>query len=233
MNHKINVIGLISWLIFTIIVLSIAAYLILTANGYKINYQARTIQKIGMIYLKTVPENVSIYLDQKLIASKTPLKINDLLSGRYEVKISKDEYWDWQKTFQVEAGMTEDDENIELFLKNPKSLPVSDNEKQDLSRLMDEWPPKGLEIKSGSEIWFNDVFITRFSYNINRVSWYTDLKHILLQGDKKILIMEADGKNITELVNLSSDQTSDFISIEQGQQLLYSDGEEIKKVEIQ
>lgn len=228
-----KIISLVSWLVFTLIIATLAGYLILIANGYKINYKTLTVAKTGMIYLKSQPEEAKIYLDGQLVSQQTPWRQGDLLPGRYEIKISKDGFVDWEKSLLVEEGKTEAWEAVKLFLQHPQVLEVKEEESQALSQLVEQWPAKGLVIKNGSEIWFNDVYITRFSQDIKNLSWHTDLKHIFLQINKKILVMEADGNNIIELVNLDSEQTSQFVVINEGKELLYQDGEKVKKVRIQ
>lgn len=221
------------WIIYLAIIILISAYLIIIANGYKIHYQTKSIQKTGMIYLKSEPKDVQVYINDKLMANKTPYKLAEVFADRYEAKISKDGYWNWQKTFKVESGKTSANEYIQLFLQEPQKMSVSEEEKKSFASLLDDWPAKGLEIKNISEIWFNDVYITRFSQEIKNVSWHTDLKHIILQIDKEILIMEPDGANVSRLIALESNQKSRFIIIDNGKILFYQDGEQIKKAKIQ
>lgn len=228
-----KIIGFIGWIFFTVLVALLAVYLILLANGYKVNYRNLSFQKTGMIYLKSEPDEVQVYLDNKLMDEKTPSRLGSLLPGRYTVKISKDKYYEWQKTFLVAESETVAEGQIALFLQNPQELTASEEEKQAFSSLVDQWPPKGLEIKNQSEVWFNDVYVTRFSQEIKHLSWYTNLKHILVQEDKKIVIMDPDGSNIVKLVDLSADGISQFITINSGKDLLYQDGKEIKKIKIQ
>lgn len=221
------------WVFYLAIIILVSAYLILIANGYKIHYQTKSIQKTGMIYLKSQPKDADVYINDKLADSKTPFKLGEIFADRYHAKISKEGYWDWQKTFNVEVGKTSSNEYIQLFLKEPQVMPTTDEEKKSFANLLQDWPAKGLEIKNTSEIWFNDVYITRFSQEIKNLTWHTDLKHIIFQINKEILIMEPDGANVTRLISLESDQKSRFLIIDNGKMLFYQDGDQIKKAKIQ
>lgn len=232
MNKFSKVIGLISWLMFSLLVIFVAVYLLLIANGYKINYKNRSIQKTGMIYIESQVEDVKIYINEILESEKSPFKKGDLDTGRYDIRVSSDGYQSWLKTAFVSQGQTEAYDNIILFLINPVPIDVGENEKSSLTLMVEDWPPKGLEIKNDSEVWFNDVFITRFSKSVKQLSWHTDLKHIFVQVADTIVIMEPDGTNVTNLVKLGSDQPSKFIVLNNGQELLYQDGEQVKKVRI-
>lgn len=225
--------GIISWLIFTLLVALVALYLILQANGYNINYKTLSVEKTGMIYLKSVPSDVKIYVNDNLEGDEVPFKMGNLNPGRYTVKVCKDNYVDWEKTLLVEQGKTAANENILLILKNPQELVANEEEKNSFPIIISQWLPKGLEIKNQSEIWFNDVFITRFSKEVKQVSWHTDLKHILVQLDNSLVIIDADGSNMVHLVDLSSQDTSQFIVVDSGKDLIYQDGKDIKKVRLQ
>ncbi|EKD56963.1 MAG: hypothetical protein ACD_58C00037G0007 [uncultured bacterium] len=232
MNKTKKIIGFIGWLIFTLLIAGVAVYLILIANGYKINYQYLSFQKTGMIYLESNPADVQIYINDKFEGIGTPFKLSNLNTGKYFVKISKNGYNEWTKTLDVESGKTEAQEDIELFINNPAQLDVSEDEKISFNDLVNQWPAKGLEIKNQSEVWFNDVYITRFSGLIQQVGWYPNLKHILVQIDNKIIIMDPDGSNITKIVDLDSSNKCQFVIINSNRELLYLDGYNLKKVRI-
>lgn len=227
-----HIFAVISWLLFLLVIVVIAGYLILIANGYKINFKTFRIAKTGMISIKSNPSEVFVYINNQLKSNKTPYREANLWPGRYDVKISKENYQDWQKSLEVEEGLISAQEYIKLFLVSPKPLEVTEAEKSSFGQLLKEWPAKGLEIKNNDEIWFNDILVTRFFKPVKVVSWYPDLRHIIFQLDNEIHIMDADGTNNIKLAQLSSSETSEFIPYNEGETLLYKDGETIKKIQI-
>lgn len=227
-----HVFAIISWLLFLLVIVAIAGYLILIANGYQVNFKTFRIAKTGMIFLKSNPSQVSVNVNNQLKSTNTPYRETNLWPGRYDVKISQENYQDWQKSLEVEEGLISAQEYIKLFLANPKPLETTEAEKSSFQELLKEWPAKGLEIKNDSEIWFNDILVTRFFKPVKAVGWYPDLRHIIFQLDNEIRIMDADGTNNIKLAQLSSSETSEFIPYDEGETLLYKDGEDIKKIQI-
>jgi hypothetical protein len=220
-------------LLLMLFVILLAIYLVLVANGYKINYQTRSIQKTGMIYVKSDPTNVDIFINNRLVANQSPYRMLELLPGRYDVLIEKLDYYSWTKSVNVNEGMASAFENVELFLRLPEQLVVSDQEKSDFPNLVNNWQTKGLEIKNDNEIWFNDVYITRFSSDVKKVGWYSDLKHIIFQTNMGLYIMDPDGSNNIQLATLNSDQACSFVVINNGKEILYSDDGNIYKIKVQ
>lgn len=230
MTKTRKIFGFIIWVIFIAIICVVALYLLLVANGYKVNAKTWEFEKTGMIYIKSNPKDSTVYVNGEQISEKTPLRYGEILPKRYEVKVSKYDYNDWNKTFNVESGMVSSADYVELFLVNPKELEVHEQEQLGFDLLLEQWPAKGLEIKLGAEIWFNDVLVTRFSSEVKYVNWYFDRKHILFQIRDEIRVMDPDGSNNIKLVDLSSDFPSEFMPYDEGKSLLYKDGKEIKKV---
>lgn len=223
------------YLFTTLVILVIGAYLIIIANGYKINFAAKKIQKTGLISINSDPHDVSVYLNNKLFSSKTPTRIIDLFSGRYDIKISKSDYQDWEKTIFVDTGYVSLQDDIVLFLQNPKNLPITQAEIDSFNKLPNTLINSDLEIRNGSEIWINtlqndSILVTRLSKPIKKVAYYSDKNHILYQVGNEINILDADGSNNKTLVHLTSDQNSDFFVNTGGDTLFYRDGQDIKKV---
>lgn len=230
MRYKVGNICLLVVIIITLAL--VGTYLLMMANGYKINLQAKKIQKTGMIYLKTEPKDVEIFLDDKLMASKTPARLSYLLPKRYTALIKKDEFHSWSKTMSVESGLVEVHQNIILFRVQPKMLIASlddvtliDNYKKDTSDTL------GLVVKD-SEIWWGKDLITRMSEPILNLSFIADDNHIIFQINKEIHVMDLDGTNNFKLLELSSNIPSVWILNDAGKYIIYRDGDLVKKAEL-
>lgn len=238
MKRKNAIYAIIYRTLMVIILLAVGAYILLIANGYKINYRSRSIQKTGMIYLKSDPKDVNIYLDGKLENVKIPAKFSNLLPGRYDVVLKKNSYHDWQKTLYVEQGLVNAETDIILFLNNPQTILASDQEKEAFLKLPNPLLNTGLEIRNSSEIWQvsakenSNLLITRLSQPIKKVAYYNDKKHILFQVNNEIHVIDLDGSNNIVLVKLSSDAVSNFFVDDSGETLYFQDGPDIKKAKI-
>lgn len=227
-------------LIVIVIILSlVSAYIILIANGYKIIYQANKIQKTGMIYLRSNPKDVKVMLNGELQATKTPTRINNLDDGRYDIKLTKTGYHDWQKTLSIDPGYVSAENDIVLFLDVPVKLTITQDEKDAFNKLPNELFGSGLKVKEGSEIWTVDAnnpednqLVTRISGQIKTVTYYSDKKHVLYQIDKEIHVIDINGSNNLKLLELPSENTAQFFVDDTGDILYYQIDNEINKVQI-
>ena len=89
------------------------------ALGYKFNPRSFKFTQTGIISLKTQPENVTVYLDGKLLAQKTPATINELLPGAYDLKLELKDFYPWMVKVKVWPRKVSRFEKIILFPRRP------------------------------------------------------------------------------------------------------------------
>lgn len=87
--------------------------------GYKFNLHTFKFAKAGLIALKTEPQGASIYLNNILLSEKTPFTINELLPGKYNLRLQLQEHYPWVREVSVEAGKVTRLEKIILFPLRP------------------------------------------------------------------------------------------------------------------
>lgn len=85
------------------------------ALGYKFDRRSLKFTKTGMVVLKTQPNGAGVYLDDSLLAEKTPITINELLPGTYNLKIELESYYPWSSVVKVDAGKVSRFDKIILF----------------------------------------------------------------------------------------------------------------------
>lgn len=86
-----------------------------SALGYKFDRRSFKFTKTGLIYLKTQPLGASVYFEDKLLEEKTPLSINELLPGKYRVKVTLKDHYPWSAEVNVERGNVSRFDKIILF----------------------------------------------------------------------------------------------------------------------
>lgn len=221
------------WSILIIIFALISAYLLILANGYKIDWKNLAVEETGIIYLNPKPTEAKIYLNGEPQSDKRPLVIKNLLPGYYNVKIEADNHQEWGKTLKVESGLVAQEEAIRLWLKNPKIISFSDSEEE-----TKQWRER-LEIKNpnqpiivNNELWNNDILITRFSRNIKTALWFPDHSYLLIQLDQEVHAISEDGSIDNYLFNLGSQETGKFWINNEGDEVIVNDGGEIKKIKV-
>ena len=89
------------------------------ALGYKFNPRTFQFVKTGIISLKTQPQGADVYLNGRLWDAKTPVTINELLPGAYNLKIELKGYYPWILDVNVEPRKVARLEKIILFPNRP------------------------------------------------------------------------------------------------------------------
>jgi hypothetical protein len=214
-----------------------SGYLILLVYGYRINWNNFKIEKTSAIYIASIPRDADVYLNSEMVSDSNPVRINNVFPGRYDIELKKDGYENWKKTFFVRHDFISQAQDVILILKDKKNIELDDKESQFYKSILDnddklKQYAKNLYIKNDTEIYFDNIFLTRFSKEIKNLTWYADKKHIIFQLENEIFFMDTDGTNIICLARLSSSEKSSFISSNEGKYLIYTDIDEIKKVQI-
>lgn len=122
------------FIIFILAFIIVAPLVCLYTAGYQLGKNF-SIQKTGILVVKTNPDNANINLNnitQKNVVTDlitgdnntytSPAKIKNLLPGNYEVKLSKDGYWSWNKKLSIASGQSIYLENAYLFKNNLPTL---------------------------------------------------------------------------------------------------------------
>ena len=89
------------------------------ALGYKFDPHTFKFTKTGLLSLKTQPAGAAIYLGEKILNPKTPASLEELLPGKYNLKVELEGYYPWIGDVLVEAGKVTRVEKIILFPLRP------------------------------------------------------------------------------------------------------------------
>lgn len=225
------------YLFYLLVISLVSTYLILLTYGYKIDLTNYKIEKTSIIYIASIPQDANVYIDNKFVANTTPLKYTNILSGTYDVLLEHPLYETWQKTFYVKNDYVSQDPDVILILKNKPKIDLEDKEIKEFEDFFENENTQkesrvGLFVKNGSEIYFEDIFVTRLSKDIKNIAWFADKKHLLYQIEDKIYFSDSDGTNNIVLVQLPGEDVAKFISWNDGKYLVYQYQDGIKKIQI-
>jgi len=196
-------VGLISSFIF------FAALIHLKANGFKMDYRTWKLVQTGMIILGGNQEKAEVKVDGQLYAYGLPVRIANLAPASYDVTISKDKYQTWQKSIQVESGKASINQSVTLFLENPPEITPPENLTPEV--LVKEFQIQSALLKiNGSEIYYQDKLVSRFSQDIAAAIIYPDDNHLIFQQADEVRVIELDGSNNHLLFKLRSAQAGQF-----------------------
>lgn len=111
-------------IIFIILFIISAIIIVFYSQGLRFDFKKWKITQTGAFYFKVLPSNSRIYIDNEFI-KKTDFYVNsayigNLLSGKYDVSIKKDNYFPWEKNLEIEEnGLVTEAKNITLIKENP------------------------------------------------------------------------------------------------------------------
>jgi hypothetical protein len=103
-----------------LVFIAILPFILSFALGYKFNPKTLQFTKTGIIVLKAQPGSAAVYLNDKLLDAKSPVTIDELLPGNYQVRLEIEGHYPWSDNIQVEAGKVSRFEKIILFPLRPQ-----------------------------------------------------------------------------------------------------------------
>lgn len=114
--------------IFLILFIIFAFGIILYAQGYSFDWQTKSLFITGAFYFKSYPKEADIYINNEH-RGQTNKFIKRLAPKEYDVKISKPDYYDWEKTLKISSKLVTEAKNILLVKKNPVKTLTAENVK--------------------------------------------------------------------------------------------------------
>ncbi len=91
--------------------------IILYSMGYSFDWETQSLIQTGGIYLKSLPDQTQIFINDQN-KKTTPRLISHLLPKTYNVAVTKDGYFPWQKNLTISPQLVTEARNIVLFPQN-------------------------------------------------------------------------------------------------------------------
>ncbi len=219
------IVSVIFWTLTIISFLFFASLVILKANGIQLNWKSLELSKTGMIILSGEPRDVELKVNQKYLTG-LPEAISNLTPGNYNVTITKEGYISWQKNIVVLSGQATGDENIILFLKDPIEITTPENYTSD--KIVSDFQKKSVNITlNDTEVYLDEILITRFNSRVVSATSYTDNRHIVYQINNEIKVMDLNGQNQVTLTTLTSQEPATWTFKDNGKTFVYLDNGEV------
>lgn len=191
--------------------------------GWRIDWKAKRLIKVGLFYFQVLPRNVEIYLNGKL-EKKTNFffnaaSIENLLPERYDIEIKKEGFHSWKKSLEIKEKQVTEAKNILLVPQNPNFKTLATGIKDFY------FSPDGKKIVFKEEVASESENQNIAASQRTGESWSLQLFE-LKNNVKSRLIGEKDisrGEGKNELVNLkfSPDSKRLLLEIAVGEQLKY------------
>ncbi|MBI4397893.1 MAG: PEGA domain-containing protein [Candidatus Omnitrophica bacterium] len=83
--------------------------------GYRVNWKTHRLEQLGMMVVRTTPDDARIILNGKILYPKTPARIPNLFPGEYAVQLAKEGYQTWTGAVRVKPNWAARLDSVFLF----------------------------------------------------------------------------------------------------------------------
>jgi hypothetical protein len=206
-----------------------AVVLVGFANGYHVNMKTLKIQQTGMINVNGNTKQVLTSINGSQRSGDLPQRFSRLMPGKYEVKVTKENCQDWEKTVLVKGGKSVNLNNVILYLKEIKPIKISN---PSIASITNNYNSQKANISiDDSELRYNNQLITRFSQNIKSAIYDENTEHFYVQLGDEIRTMDFDGSNNYLLFKI--DKENPIIYYTNNQYLYYIENNQAYQAKIQ
>lgn len=100
----------------------LAPTLILYTSGFRYNSKTGEFKTTGVISIDVEPQDVAVYVNNNYVGNKQPLRLDGLVPGDYQVRISKSGYHDFNTVITLRSHETSYVKGVTLWKKSPTLL---------------------------------------------------------------------------------------------------------------
>ena len=168
--------------------------------GWRYDFHDRQITQVGFLVVATEPKDATVSINEKVQTAKTPLKINSVLPGNYDIEVSKDNFFTWKQSIEIKPRNSTKLSEIFLVKKPPLNFGWQLSNINNYYLSPDENQILLLSDTSFS-IWETENNIISHTQNISsaenkieNVFWSNDSKYILFKVQDNYLIFNGTDK---------------------------------------
>jgi hypothetical protein len=191
------------------------------SQGYRFDFETKTIVRTGGLFLKTYPSGAQFYLNGKLIKRTNFLFdsvfLNNLLPNEYQIQIKKEGYHGWEKTLKVEELKVTEAKHILLF---PKKIDFHYLE-ENIENAFFSPSKLGLILKQKTNDGWRLIYLDPSNLQKDQLLKESDLLAFFEKKEKANKMKEVQFN--LEIKNLiwSSNQKKIFLEISEGEKIKY------------
>jgi len=190
-------------LVFVIVV----PFIFLQASGYRFDPREKTFRRTGSLFIESYPSGAEVLINGQFqekrkfldffsffwdlfssakYGGKTPTIINNLLPGKYKIKIIKEGFKKWEKEALIKPNLTTRFKKISLFLEKPELklydqgevgfFKASPSGKKIIYQIRTDPAKKSLKLLENDKV---NVLIDDFKLNLSNLIWSEEEKKII------------------------------------------------------
>lgn len=184
----------------SVVLLATSVVMLFVSKGFYYDFETGAIKKNGAVYVRSIPRDSHIYINNKLKKKKTPISIS-LPEASYEMRVEKEGYIPWKKNISIKEGYVSWENYIFLILEKREKTNITESGIK--TYLVAPSKNKIAYLDSNNNVWFvnpNDNKHTKIYSSkdeLTFLSWNRD-SNTLLAKDKKdyFLVTEKNTQKI-------------------------------------
>lgn len=109
--------------VFLLAFFVISPLLILYSSGFRYDYKNGIVHEVGVISIDILPTSAIVYLNDEKLSGTIPIRLKNVIPGKYKIRLTADGFYDWEKEVDVENKQTVYVKEIKLIKKsNPVKI---------------------------------------------------------------------------------------------------------------
>ncbi len=101
--------------VFVVAFLVLAPAVVFYTAGYRWNPKKGIIERNGTLIFQTQPTGATITLNGETVDDRTPVTLQNVAPGTYQIRLTRDGYTSWEKTLDVRAERVTFVNNVQLW----------------------------------------------------------------------------------------------------------------------
>ena len=177
----------------------ITPVIILYSLGYSFDWQEKEIVLTGGLYIKSVPKKATVYINNKP-KKETPVFIKRLVPKYYQIKVSKEDFHEWNKKLKIESKLVTEIKDIVLIPITPEIKVINKEIPNNFSLkeyIASEIPATNdiFYIQKQSYILYKTNKTNSFQEQINLTPLPEDQEYeIIVSNDQQIAVLSNDNQ---------------------------------------
>ncbi len=143
-------------LFFIVAFLIISPAVIMYTAGYRYDWSGNFWRETGSLSIDVLPKNAAVYADGEKLNSKIPVRLKNIATKKYNIKITAPNYYDWENEIEILEKQTYYIKDISLLQKNEPELLVAGQIDQIFSSADAKFLIYTKETDKNQEIWMKN-----------------------------------------------------------------------------
>lgn len=194
--------------LLSLIFIILSFYLLFLGQGYHFSFSEKKIYKTGGVYLKVIPKEAEVFLNNKFVKKTDAifgsLFLQKLKPGFYWLEIKKENFFPWKKEIYVKENEVKELRHIILFPQKINFVLLQD-------KIVDFWPTENENEILVRKMENNDLKISLLEISTGREKPLEFSFKLKVDNQKVNLFLIEPNKIILNITDQNSQKEKNFV----------------------